>query len=731
MKIPSILMLALLGTAAAAPLREGEFTRVINDVKILPVESSPLPAKPGDRITGRTAVSTGAQSRAELRFSDNTLTRLGANSVFRMDHSTRTVEVEKGVILLQVPKQMGGAKVRTAAVTAAITGTTVLLEFTPDGFVKIIVVEGEVDVSLNERRNQFRTLAAGDMWISRTQDKTGLPLPVQVDLERLKKTSKLLSDKEFPPLGNQKQMKGALEDQAKKKQDGELIDTAFVIDGRGRNVTLFDGDRQHIPFETESRRQQVGGTPSEEPAAPPAPPADELVPPRATKPVNIAGTTVFDNQSSIDSSSAFNSTTGGITSLPSTIYIPGEDGPFGEYMYDTPGAFSGLNTLLAENENWFVLKGDEFNISGNPSVGAVSGLGNLIMGTAGDLNFTASPTVDAPGATPGNLWALDASLSNLVFTSLSGSINFDNFNLTGTGQNVVFQTDGAESDINLTGSTGASILLPTGSFETVAGRDVNVVGASVEAKILRMSAERDLRLDSGARLAASDAIGALAGRDIMVSDSVIEAKNVEVSAGRDLKLDGKAKIAASDSLTLRARGGVTISNSSELRRLSQLDNPRLLVEAGDGSVEILNGSTVELDAVDISSQRCDVRIMNSTIAAREIKARVFDSGGTLLVSNAVLGRGGNAADLIRLYGEGANGVRFQGDTTLRGNLVQIAGSKVSIDRGSRVRLSNPAGTTIFSDSHQYNNGRNGKFTGLKNCHPAHVNKQSFGSRPAY
>ncbi len=722
-------MLGLVGTAAAAPLRQGEFTRVINDVKILPVESSPLAAKPGDRITGRTGVSTGAQSRAELRFSDNTLTRLGANSVFRMDHSTRTVEVEKGVILLQVPKQMGGAKVRTAAVTAAITGTTVLLEFTPDGFVKIIVVEGEVDVSLNERRNQFRTLAAGDMWISRTNDKTGLPMPVQVDLERLKKTSKLLSDKEFPPLGNQKQMKGALEDQAQKKEDGELLDTAFVIDGRGRNVTLFDADRQHLSFETESQRAQVaaGGPPPDSSV----PPVEQGPPPRATKPVNIAGTTVFDNQSSIDSSSAFNSTTGGFTSLPSTIYIPGEDGPFGEYMYDTPGAFSGLDALLAENENWFVLKGDEFNISGSPSVGVASGIGNLILGATGDLNFTASPTIDAPGATPGNQWVLDANLSNLVFTSLSGSINFDTFNLTGTGQNVVFQTDGPESDINLIGSPEASIILPTGSFETFAGRDVNVSATSVEAQNIRMSAERDLRLDTGSKLAATDAIGALAGRDINVSASSIKAKNVEISAGRSLKLDRGAKLAASDSLTLRAKGGVTISDSSELRRLSQLDNPRLLVEAGDGNADLIGCSSVDMDAVDITSQRGDVRIMNSTIAAREIKARVYDSGGTLLVSNAVLGRGANAADLIRLYGEGSNGVRFQGDTTLRGNLVQIAGSKVSIDRGSRVRLSNPAGTTIFSDSHQYNNGVNGKFTGLKSCHPAHVNKQSFGSRPGY
>lgn len=675
-----------IGSATAAPLREGEFTRVINDVKILPVESSPLPARTGDRITGRTAVSTGAQSRAELRFSDNTLTRLGANSVFRMDQSTRTVEVDRGVILLQVPKQIGGAKVRTAAVTAAVTGTTLMLEFTPDGFVKIIVIEGEVDVSLNERRNQFRTLVAGDMWLSRADDKRGLPMPVQVDLERLKKTSKLLSDKEFPPLGNQKQMDGAQEDQAKKKANGELVDTSFVIEGRGRNVTLFDADREHISFESEPRRALgVAGPSPVEQDAPSSTPAA----PGSNKPITIPGTTVFGNGSSIDSSSAFNTVTGCLTELPGTVYSAGADGLFGDYMYDAPEAFFGLDELLAEKESWFVLKGDEFNISGNPSVGSASGLGNLIMGATGDINFTVAPTVEAPGVTPGNLWALDDKLTDLAFTSLSGSISFDGFNLTGTSQNVTFFADGPTSDVNIGGSAASLISLPTGNFEASAGRDIRVAGAAVEAK------------------------------------------NIKLSSGGDIRVKGGSRLAASDSISLQAKKGVKISNSSELRRLSQLDNPQLLIEAGSGSAEIVGCPSVDVDVVDVTSRQCDVRIMDSTLSARQIKARVYDSGGTLLLSNAILGRGTNASDLIRLYGEGSKGVRFVGDTTLRGNVVQIAGSRVSIDPGSRVRLSNPAGTTVFSDSHRYNNGTNGNFTGTDNCHPAHVNQQSFGSRPAY
>jgi len=45
-------------------------------------------------------------------------------------------------MLLRVPKNAGGAKINTAAVTAAITGTTVMLEFHKNSYVKFIVLEG-------------------------------------------------------------------------------------------------------------------------------------------------------------------------------------------------------------------------------------------------------------------------------------------------------------------------------------------------------------------------------------------------------------------------------------------------------------------------------------------------------------------------------------------------------------------------------------------------------------
>ena len=105
------------------------------------------------------------QSRAELIFTDQTLARLGANTVFSFNEGTRNLELSGGAMLLQVPKNAGGAKINTATVTAAITGTTIMLEFHPDAFIKFIVLEGTGRIFLNAHIGESVLLHAGQMLI--------------------------------------------------------------------------------------------------------------------------------------------------------------------------------------------------------------------------------------------------------------------------------------------------------------------------------------------------------------------------------------------------------------------------------------------------------------------------------------------------------------------------------------------------------------------------------------
>jgi hypothetical protein len=161
-----------------------------------------------------------------------------------------------------------------------------------------------------------------------------------------------------------------------------------------------------------------------------------------------------------------------------------------------------------------------------------------------------------------------------------------------------------------------------------------------------------------------------------------------------------------------------------------MDTPSMFLSAVNGNVSILQ-STVDAFALDAVSENGNVTIANSTVSADVIKARVLSTGGQLLVSDSFLGRGSpSASSVIKLYGEGANGVRFTGTTTLNANNVDIAGMSVTIDGGSRVYLLNPGGTRVFTDFANFNDLVHGDFVDSMGV-PTTVSTAPFGSKPPY
>src|SRR3954469_9851622 len=142
--ILAILTLSFSNRSSAAPLSEAQVTKIVNEVKLVDPNSGDRPAKLNDVVKDEIALTTGMKSRSELLFQDNTLTRLGPESYFSFKGGTRDMTLQKGTLLLQVPKGIGGARVHTAAVTAAITGTTVMFEYLPNKSLKFLVLEGSM-----------------------------------------------------------------------------------------------------------------------------------------------------------------------------------------------------------------------------------------------------------------------------------------------------------------------------------------------------------------------------------------------------------------------------------------------------------------------------------------------------------------------------------------------------------------------------------------------------------
>src|SRR5437870_5645188 len=224
----------------AGPLTSAEVTKIINRVSVIEPAKGDRPAALRDVIKDDLGLQTGAKSRSELLFQDNTLTRVGAETFFSFKNGTRDMTLEKGSMLLQVPKGLGGAKIHTAAVTAAITGTTIMMEYSPRQYLKVLVLEGSLRLSRNGSGDSL-VLHPGKMVIMRPDAKK-IPEPIDVDLAQIVRTSTLVNFPGSNILPSMPLIQSAINDQAKELTKGNLVPTNLVM-GHGTNVVLASNDQ--------------------------------------------------------------------------------------------------------------------------------------------------------------------------------------------------------------------------------------------------------------------------------------------------------------------------------------------------------------------------------------------------------------------------------------------------------------------------------------------------------
>jgi len=185
----------------AAVKREARVTQVIHDVRLLAARAAPRPASLNENVHDGTAVRTGSDSRAELTFPDQTLARLGANTVFSFSEETKTYDLGGGAILMCAPKSSGQLKINTAVAAAAVTGFTAIYEYHSKSWNKFLILEGDGRISLKHYPNQTRGLHAGQIIVFRP-DATTLPEPQDFDICKLSKKSLLITQFDKLPTWN-------------------------------------------------------------------------------------------------------------------------------------------------------------------------------------------------------------------------------------------------------------------------------------------------------------------------------------------------------------------------------------------------------------------------------------------------------------------------------------------------------------------------------------------------
>src|SRR5205085_3457088 len=143
------------------------------------------------------AVRTGQESRAELTFSDLTITRLGANTVFSFNEAGREVTLDSGALLLQVPRDGAPARINSAGVTAAISGGTAMFTANKGYPTKFMVLEGKGQFCTKSQPPDCVEVPAGEL-VTFFNGKISKPEKFNVGV--VVKTAKLLTD--FPALPN-------------------------------------------------------------------------------------------------------------------------------------------------------------------------------------------------------------------------------------------------------------------------------------------------------------------------------------------------------------------------------------------------------------------------------------------------------------------------------------------------------------------------------------------------
>jgi len=209
---------------AADQLQQARVSQVIQDVRVLETHGGPRPAAVNDKVTQGMGVRTGVESRAELTFTDLTLTRLGANTVFSFKQGAREIELTSGAVLLQIPTKAPAVKVSTSAVTAAITGGTALFSKGPP--TKFMVLEGIGTFYPIGHPERAATINGGEM-MTMTADGR-MTKPEKFDVKMVLKTSRLIKD--FPPLENMPLVMAVVDLQLAEQQLAGLNSQALVRD---------------------------------------------------------------------------------------------------------------------------------------------------------------------------------------------------------------------------------------------------------------------------------------------------------------------------------------------------------------------------------------------------------------------------------------------------------------------------------------------------------------------
>jgi len=195
-----------------------EITAIRNKVdKVNAKETRPVGVK--DLVVDGEQLQTKQNSLAELKFSDRSVVRLGANAVFSYDSEERLVQIDRGTVLIHTPPGNGGLTIVSGGVKGTVRGDTFLLTAYSEqgratGGFALLVLEGRSTTRVTGPNGVAVQIIPGEMAVVGSASK-GAPKVFNVNLAQTIRTCPLIGA--FPdPLPTLKEItQAAIQQQAR------------------------------------------------------------------------------------------------------------------------------------------------------------------------------------------------------------------------------------------------------------------------------------------------------------------------------------------------------------------------------------------------------------------------------------------------------------------------------------------------------------------------------------
>ena len=103
-----------------------------NRVQLVPADERGRRARISDVLSVGDSLRTARASRAELRFNDGSLARVGERATFRFTPNTRNFQLSNGTILLLIPPGRGRSTIQTPNAVTGIQGSALFVRYIPE-----------------------------------------------------------------------------------------------------------------------------------------------------------------------------------------------------------------------------------------------------------------------------------------------------------------------------------------------------------------------------------------------------------------------------------------------------------------------------------------------------------------------------------------------------------------------------------------------------------------------